>query len=147
MLVTLEGMTISDRIVTYVTFVIISSEYILSSISFRKQNIKSYVIPSSVTSIGDWAFRGCHSLSEIVIPSSVTSIGDSAFSCCHSLSEIVIPSSVTSIGDSAFSYCCSLSEIVIPSSVTGIGDSAFYRCKFLDNLKQELIFRFGDKIF
>ena len=139
-------------------------------ISFRNQNIKSYVIPSSVTSIGDHAFSFCRSLSEIVIPSSVTSIGKGAFSCCDSLSEIVIPSSVTSIGDSAFSCCDSLSEIVIPSSVTSIGkdafsccdslseivipssvtcigDSAFYRCKFPDNLKQELIFRFGDKIF
>ena len=162
-------------------------------ISFRNQNIKSYVIPSSVTSIGDHAFSFCRSLSEIAIPSSVTSIGKDAFSCCDSLSEIVIPSSVTSIGDSAFSCCdslseiaipssvtsigkdafsccdslseivipssvtsigdsaffrCdSLSEIVIPSSVTSIGDSAFYRCKFPDNLKQELIFRFGDKIF
>ena len=71
-------------------------------ISFRNQNIKSYVIPSSVTSIGDLAFSDCRSLSEIVIPSSVTSIGDSAFRCCHSLSEIVIPSSVTSIGHGAF---------------------------------------------
>ena len=116
-------------------------------ISFRKQNIKSYVIPSSVTSIGDYAFSSCDSLSEIVIPSSVTSIGDSAFSCCDSLSEIVIPSSVTSIGDWGFSFCSSLSEIVIPSSVTSIGDSAFYNCKFPDNLEQELISRFGDKIF
>ena len=70
-------------------------------ISFRNRNIKSYVIPSSVTSIGDWAFRGCRSLSEIVIPSSVTSIGK----------------------------------------------GAFYNCKFPDNLKQDLISRFGDKIF
>ena len=139
-------------------------------ISFRNQNIKSYVIPSTVTSIGDHAFSWCRSLSEIVIPSSVTSIGKGVFSCCDSLSEIVIPSSVTSIGDSAFSccdslseivipfsvtsigkdafFCCdSLSEIVIPSSVASIGDSAFYRCKFPDNLKQELIFRFGDRIF
>ena len=116
-------------------------------ISFRNQNIESYVIPSSVTSIGDRAFYGCRSLSEIAIPSSVTSIGDWAFSRCASLSEIVIPSSVTSIGDSAFSYCASLSEIVIPSSVTSIGDSAFYNCKFPDNLKQELISRFGDKVF
>ena len=116
-------------------------------ISFRKQNTKSYVIPSSVTSIGDYAFSSCDSLSEIVIPSSVTSIGDSAFSNCDSLSEIVIPSSVTSIGDWAFSFCSSLSEIVIPSSVTSIGDSAFYNCKFPDNLEQELISRFGDKIF
>ena len=162
-------------------------------ISFRNQNIKSYVIPSSVTSIGDsafyrcislseivipssvasigdWAFSWCISLSEIVIPSSVTSIGDSAFLCCaslseifipssvtsigdwafygcYSLSEIFIPSSVTSIGDCAFCSCDSLSEIVIPSSVTSIGDGAFYDCKIPDNLKQELISRFGDKIF
>ena len=74
-------------------------------ISFRNQNIKSYVIPSSVASIGDSAFSWCSSLSEIVIPSSVTSIGDGAFYDCYSLSEIVIPSSVTSIGDSAFSGC------------------------------------------
>ena len=126
-------------------------------ISFRNQNIRSYVIPSSVTSIGDYAFWYCDSLSEIVIPSSVTSIGDSAFShCdslseivilssvtsigdnafygCYSLSEIVIPSSVTSICDSAFSDCCSLSEIVIPSSVTSIGDNAFYGCYSLSEI-------------
>ena len=116
-------------------------------ISFRNQNIESYVIPSSVTSIGDNAFCGCDSLSEIVTPSSVTSIGDGAFSFCRSLSEIVIPSSVTSIGDWAFSHCDSLSEIVIPSSVTSIGDGAFSNCKFPDNLKQELISRFGGEIF
>ena len=103
-------------------------------ISFRNQNIRSYVIPSSVTSIGDYAFWYCDSLSEIVIPSSVTSIGDSAFSWCRSLSEIVIPSSVTSIGDSAFSDCYSLSEIVIPSSVTSIGDNAFYGCDSLSEI-------------
>ena len=111
------------------------------------RSLSEIVIPSSVTSIGDWAFSFCRSLSEIVIPSSATSIGDGAFSNCDSLSEIVIPSSVTSIGDSAFSSCDSLSEIVIPPSVTSIGDRAFYNCKFSDNLKQELISRFGDKIF
>ena len=110
-------------------------------------SLSEIVIPFSVTSIGKSAFRGCNSLSEIVIPSSVTSICDWAFWNCRSLSEIVIPSSVTSIGKGAFYVCDSLSEIVIPSSVTCIGDSAFYGCKFPDNLKQELIFRFGDKIF
>ena len=116
-------------------------------ISFRNQNIKSYVIPSSVTSIGDGAFSCCYSLSEIVIPSSVTSIGDGAFSFCRSLSEIVIPSSVTRIGEAAFYGCYSLSEIVIPSSVTSIGNGAFYNCSFPNNLKKELISRFRDKIF
>ena len=111
-------------------------------------SLSEIVIPSSVTSIGDHAFFGCRSLFEIVIPSSVTSIGDSAFSGCDSLSEIVIPSSVTSIGDHAFFGCRSLFEIVIPSSVTSIGKGAFsYNSKFPDNLKQELVSRFGYKIF
>ena len=65
----------------------------------------------------------------------------------QNIESYVIPSSVTSIGKGAFSYCDSLSELVIPSSVTSIGDSAFYNCKFPDNLKQELISRFGDKVF
>ena len=103
-------------------------------ISFRNKNIESYVIPSSVTSIGDWAFYGCDSLSEVVIPSSVTSIGDRAFAGCSSLSEVVIPSSVTSIGDRAFAGCGSLSEVVIPSSVTSIGDRAFKDCGSLSSI-------------
>ena len=51
-------------------------------ISFRNRNVESYVIPSSVTSIGVRAFNNCNSLSEIVIPASVTSIGDFAFQIC-----------------------------------------------------------------
>ena len=129
------------------TVLIKTNWYTISYKFYGCSSLSEIVIPSSVTSIGKGAFYVCDSLSEIVIPSSVTSIGDSTFSYCHSLSEIVIPSSVTSIGDSAFSFCSSLSEIVIPSSVTSIGDSAFYNCKFPDNLEQELISLFGDKIF
>ena len=93
-------------------------------ISFRNQNIESYVIPNSVTSIGDGAFSYCSSLHSVFIPDSVTSIGDCAFWDCNSLSKIVIPSSVTSIGDSAFSDCN------IP-----------------DNLRRELFCGFGNRIF
>ena len=114
---------------------------------FCCRSLSDIVIPSSVTSIGNRAFLSCLSLSKIVIPSSVTSIGDSAFFCCRSLSDIVIPSSVTSIGVSAFRCCDSLSKIVISSSVTSIGKGAFCYCKFPDNLRQELISRFGYKIF
>ena len=116
-------------------------------ISFRNQKLTSYVIPASVTRIGEFAFSRCESLTEVVISDSVTSIGDHAFSLCRSLTEVVIPDSVTSIGDGAFSSCESLRSVVIPDSVTSIGDWAFSYCSFPYDLKQELIFRFGEKIF
>ena len=110
-------------------------------------SLSSLVIPNSVTSIGDSAFSGCKSLSSLAIPDSVTSIGDSAFRGCSSLSSLVIPDSVTCIGFGAFEGCSSLRDLVIPNSVNDIEDRAFEGCNFPDNLKQELISRFGDKIF
>ena len=117
-------------------------------IAFRDKNTTSYVIPDYVTSIGNEAFEGCSSLTSLVIPDSVTSIGDSAFYGCKSLCSLVIPDGVTGIGNYAFADCSSLTSLVIPDSVTSIGKGAFsYNCKFPDNLKQELISRFGYKIF
>ena len=71
-------------------------------ISFRNQEIESYIIPDSVTSIGDGAFGCCSSLSSLFIPNSVTSIGDGAFEGCSSLSSLVIPDSVVNIKGNPF---------------------------------------------
>ena len=103
-------------------------------ISFRNQKLTSYVIPASVTRIGDRAFSRCESLTEVVIPNSVTNIGKGAFANCCSLTEVVIPNSVTSIGDRAFSGCRSLTEVVIPNSVTSIGDRTFLGCSSLTGI-------------
>ena len=111
------------------------------------RSLSRIVIPASVTSIEQGAFSGCSSLSNIDIPNSVTSIEKEAFYYCGSLSSIVIPDSVTSIGNRAFANCGSLSSIDIPDSVTSIGSEAFAGCNFSNNVKQELISRFGDKIF
>ena len=116
----------------------------------------SFTIPNSVTSIGDFAFEYCSSLTSIVIPNSVTSICERAFYNCTaeikwgdapSITEIgysafygykgtsiTIPNSVTSIGDSAFGGCSSLTSVVIPNSVTSIGDSAFEYCSSLTSI-------------
>ncbi|MEI3021823.1 MAG: leucine-rich repeat protein [Prevotellaceae bacterium] len=111
------------------------------------RSLSNIVIHDGVTSIGDGAFNECDSLRSVVIPNSVTNIGDNVFQFCSSLNDIVIPDGVTSIGNGAFWGCSSLTDIVIPNSVTSIGDYAFGECNFPYNLKQELISRFGRKIF
>ena len=63
--------------------------------------IKDLIIPNGVTTICNYAFRGCGGLKSVVIPDSVTSIGDSAFGYCKSLTSVTIGNSVTSIGSSA----------------------------------------------
>ncbi|MGN0480119.1 MAG: leucine-rich repeat protein, partial [Lachnospiraceae bacterium] len=88
-----------------------------------------------VTSIGEWAFCNCSSLTSIEIPSSVTSIGISAFSYCTSLTSIKIPGSVTSIGNSAFWDCSSLNRLEIPSGVKVIGNNAFCGCRSLTGIE------------
>ena len=94
----------------------------------------STVIPQTVTSIGNYAFEGCTSLTSISIPSSVRSIGNNAFYGCASLASVEIPSSVTSIGECAFEGCTSLASISIPSSVTSIGEYAFFGCATLTSI-------------
>jgi BspA type Leucine rich repeat region (6 copies)/Immunoglobulin domain len=88
-------------------------------------------IPDSVKYIGDDAFYGCTGLKGMTIPSSVSFIGDDAFLDCTSLTDITIPDSVTHLGYGAFYACTSLTNITIPSSLKIIGDDAFYRCTSL----------------
>ena len=95
----------------------------------KKSNIKSIIIESGVTSIGDFAFGYCTSLTNVTIPDSVTSIGRGAFYYCRSLTSVIIPDSVTSIGERAFAYCNNLINVTVGDSVTVIGYRAFYGCE------------------
>lgn len=76
-------------------------------------SIRTVVIEDGVTSIADYAFSSCGSLTSVSIPDSMEVIETYAFQSCKNLTEIVIPDSVTDIGSFAF-YGCGLVKITIP---------------------------------
>ena len=86
---------------------------------------------SSVTSIGDSAFRNCSNLTTVDFPVA-TSIGSSAFYSCSSLTTVDFPVA-TSIGSYAFYSCRSLTTADFPV-VTSIGTYAFNSCRVLKSL-------------
>ena len=69
------------------------------------KSVKQIIIGDGVTTIGDYAFWSCPSLTSVTIGNSVTTIGDNAFSDCRSLTSVTIPNSVRTIVKGAFSYC------------------------------------------
>jgi len=147
-----EG-TLSSVNVRYPENNIPTNAFYSPSAGLSKTSLKIISLPSSVTSIGYSAFKGCVGLNNsLVIPTSVTTLGDHAFSGCIGIKsisltanisalqaytfenfssmggELNIPSTVTSIGDAAFWSCSGLTSVVIPSSVATIGSGSFYGC-------------------
>ena len=84
--------------------------------------------------IGDYAFSGCRSLTNLTLPSSVTEIDYKAFEGCSGLTSLTLPSSVTEIGDYAFLGCSGLTSLSFPSGITSIGYNAFSGCSGLTSI-------------
>ena len=111
---------------------VLSETYIGDKLGYQ---VKEYIIGNGVTSIGDFAFCYCDSLTSITIPKSVVSIGNYAFRGCSSMKSITIPDNVTKIGEWAFDGCNGLKTISIGKNVTKIGDEAFFDCNELTKIQ------------
>jgi hypothetical protein len=94
----------------------------------------NYTIPETVTKIGEEAFAGCLTLTNVAIPAGVASIENNAFFGCSPLTSLNLPDAVTNIGAAAFWGCSGLTNINIPDGVIHIGDSAFWGCAGLTRL-------------
>ena len=57
----------------------------------------------NLTSIGSTAFEYCYSLTEVILPSSLISIGSYAFGGCK-LNSLILPENLTTIDESAFGF-------------------------------------------
>ena len=80
----------------------------------RQDYVGNIVIPEqvvydgetyTVTSLGEYVFARCNSLTSVTIPNSVTKIGDYAFHRTTVQGSVTIPNSVTSISEEAFQEC------------------------------------------
>ena len=110
------------------------------------------VIPDSVTSIGNSAFKGCTGLTSVTIHNGVTIIGESAFEGCLELNRIYYKGSIAGwceiiglnniMSSSRMSSSRTLyiggkkveGKLVIPDSVKSIGYCAFYGCTGLTSV-------------
>ena len=149
----------------------------IGSSTFSASKISgSVTIPSTITSIGIYAFTLCNDVTSVIfesgstletigfsafreigassltIPASVTSIEGSAFYNCSHLStvEFETGSNLSSIGTYAFQSNTALSNIAIPDNVTTIGDWAFRQCASLTTLTLgvgSLLTSIGDSTF
>ena len=102
---------------------------------FKNQTRIKYVkLPEGLEIINASSFYGT-GLNEIAIPSTVTSIGNDAFrnATLHKIT-FANNSQLKTIGESAFRECSLLKEFSMPNSVTSIGAYVFYRCSNLQKM-------------
>lgn len=92
---------------------------------FLNSSITSAELPSSVTYIGNEAFRLCMDLTRIKMSENVDTIGTNAFTSCLKLKDMEWPRRLKYVGNGAFIYAESLTcEIYLPAKVT-LEDEAF----------------------
>ncbi len=108
-------------------------------------NIKSIILPESITSIEPVAFRQCTYLESINIPSAIIKLGietydkfgnladnvlSGIFEDCFSLKNVILNEGLEEIGESTFSNCNNLKSINFPSTLKKIHSYAFYNTSF-----------------
>ena len=109
----------------------------------NRKNIKTIVMPDSITKIGEKCFWNCFSLTNVKLSSGLKKINKGAlfrrrgcglFFKCSNLHEIIIPEGVTKICELAFANCYDLKKIILPSTIKEIGDGCFANCILLKDI-------------
>ena len=140
----------------------------------NRTDLRTVMIPDSVTEMGGYAFNNCTNLSNVTLSKNLESMGSSAFGNCDGLTQIEIPKSLdiggnyylgafsdcanikkvtfergtTKIASSLFCGCTGIEKIDIPDTVTIIQDYAFKECKNLSTVNiPESVTEIGSKAF
>ena len=97
-------------------------------------SITELTIPDTITSIGKYAFLGCTSLKKVTLPKRLKTLGENAFAGCTLLESVTIPDTLGEIPAGTFRKCDHLKEVNIPDNVTKIGSYSFYQCTSLSKM-------------
>jgi hypothetical protein len=116
-------------------------------IQYPGAKVGSYVIPDSVTNLGDWAFETCIKLTEVTLPRGLTSL--LPFYSCPALTAIYVdPRNITFSSLDGVLFSRDKTRLIeypqgkagsdtIPASVTSIGAGAFGGCTNLIGITVE----------
>ena len=107
--------------------------------------LTAIVLPSGITSIGDYAFYSCTTLKRINIPKGVTNIGKDAFySCPIERTDIVdlsawcrinFASTQSNPRSSLYINGEELTKLTIPNDITIVNNGAFHACKSITEVE------------
>lgn len=117
--------------------------------AFSNSNVASVVFGNSLTTIDDYAFSGCSSLScELHLPSSLTSIGNRAFQNCNLTGRLILPDSLQILKESAFASAGSFNgDLIIPEGITRLYGYTFFTTEFTGSLILNNVIEFGKYIY
>ena len=124
---------------TYTTYDVLDHTY--ATITKYNGSASKVTIPDTiggytVTTIGEYAFAGCGSLTEVTIPDSVTVIENRAFNDCTKLTKAEFPTNLEKIGYQAFMNTA-IYSVRIPKSLTSSDSYVFSGCANLTTIEFE----------
>ena len=109
----------------------------------NRTDLRTVMIPDSVTRINIGAFSGCINLANITLSKKIEKIGENAFYNCDSLQSVEIPKCLNDvyarydsidIPNGVFNECSNLKTIIFEEGSTVIADALFRGCDGLESV-------------
>lgn len=123
------------------------TEKIAEAAFYKCANLKSVILPKSVTVIGDSAFT-YSGIENLEIQGQIEEVGECLFNFCDALKDVSFLSHMDMISTNMFGSCTGLTEVVVPGNIKTVGDEAFTFCSNLQRVVfEEGVEELGDTIF
>lgn len=128
-----KTMVKSEKTNADVEKMVVPKNVIPEGYGYTGHHLKTIHVPEGYDRVGDEAFKGRYTITNVTLPTSLQLIGASAFENCTGLTSIVLNEGLENIGEKAFASC-KLKDLKFPSTLKIINDGAFYNV-YVTNLK------------